>query len=352
MVKFIIISSQSAWNANKDKVLNTSGEYYEGIVFRKDTNEIYTHGETYGLSAAQASKITNLETAVNALKKIDVKVGTDEKVITVTNADGVRTLASTLSLVYDKQASNPVIKLVGKDNKVISTIDVSDFIKDRMISSATLVTAAESGVTDITVPYIKMTFNDETISPIRFSVNSLVDKYDASNIKLTSSFTKPSSYTASNIKANANLNTVVGELAKGVDKAIADAATASTSGVTSFGGATGAIALKAKATSNGSVNLEISNKTLSASIVGLGSAAYTNSSAYATAAQGSTADSALSKVTTLTETVNTNKSDITTLKSSVSTNTSSISTINTTIAGLRTDIDSISGGTLNWVVLE
>ena len=352
MVKFIIISSQSAWNANKDKVLNTSGEYYEGIVFRKDTNEIYTHGETYGLSAAQASKITNLETAVEALKKSDVKVGTDEKVISVTNANGVRTLASTLSLVYDKQTSNPVIKLVGKDSKVISTIDVSDFIKDRMISSATLVTAAESGITNIAVPYIKMTFNDETISPIRFSVNSLVDKYDASNIKLTSSFTKPSSYTASNIKANANLNTVVGELAKGVDKAIADAATASTSGVTSFGGATGAIALKAKATSNGSVNLEVSNKTLSASIVGLGSAAYTNSSAYATAAQGSTADSALGKVTALTEIVNTNKSSIVGLKGDIGTHSSAISTINTNIAGLRADIDSISGGTLNWVVLE
>ena len=352
MVKFIIISSQSAWNANKDKVLNTSGEYYEGIVFRKDTKEIYTHGEVYGLSSAQASRITNLETAVEALKKIDVKVGTDEKVITVTNANGVRTLASTLSLVYDKQASNPVIKLVGKDNKVISTIDVSDFIKDRMISSATLVTAAESGVTDITVPYIKMTFNDETISPIRFSVNSLVDKYDASNIKLTSSFTKPSSYTASNIKANANLNTVVGELAKGVDKAITDAYVASTSGVTLLGGASGAIALKAKATANGSVNLEISNKTLSASIVGLGSAAYTNSSAYATAAQGSNADSALGLVNELTKTVNTNKSQITGLKGDVSTHSQSISTINTTISGLRADIDSISGGTLNWVVLE
>lgn len=352
MVKFIIISSQSAWNTNKDKVLNASGEYYEGIVFRKDTNEIYTHGVTYGLSAEQASKITNLETAVEALKKIDLKVGTDEKVITVTNTNGVRTLASTLSLVYDKQASNPVIKLVGKDSKVISTIDVSDFIKDRMISSATLVTAAESGITNIAVPYIKMTFNDETISPIRFSVNSLVDKYDASNIKLTSSFTKPSSYTASNIKANANLNTVVGELAKGVDKAIADAATASTSGVTSFGGATGAIALKAKATSNGSVNLEISNKTLSASIVGLGSAAYTNSSAYATAAQGSTADSALGLVNDLTQVVNINKSNITGLKGDIAAHSSSISTINTNIAGLRADIDSISGGTLNWVVLE
>lgn len=352
MVKFIIISSQSAWNTNKDKILNASGEYYEGIVFRKDTKEIYTHGEVYGLSSDQASRITNLETAVEALKKIDVKVGTGEKVISVSNASGVRTLTSTLSLVYDKSASNPVIKLVGKDSNVISTIDVSDFIKDRMISSATLITTAESDITDITVPYIKMTFNDETISPIRFSVNSLVDKYDASNIKLTSSFAKPTSYTASNIKANANLNTVVGELAKGVDKAIADASTAASSGVTSFGGATGAIALKAKATANGSVNLEVTNKILSASIVGLGSAAYTNSSAYATAAQGSTADSALSKVNTLTETVNTNKSDITSLKGKVNTNTTSISTINTTIAGLRTDIDSISGGTLNWVVLE
>lgn len=352
MVKFIIISSQSAWNSNKDKVLNASGEYYECIVFRKDTKEIYTHGEVYGLSSAQASRITNLETAVEALKKIDVKVGTDEKVITVTNANGVRTLASTLSLVYDKQASNPVIKLVGKDNKVISTIDVSDFIKDRMISSATLVTAAESGITNIAVPYIKMTFNDETISPIRFSVNSLVDKYDASNIKLTSSFTKPSSYTASNIKANANLNTVVGELAKGVDKAILDAHVASTSGVTLFGGASGVIALKAKATANGSVNLEISNNTLSASVVGLGSAAYTNSSAYATAAQGSTADSALALVNDLTQIVNTNKSNITGLKGDIATHSSSINTINTNIAGLRADIDSISGGTLNWVVLE
>ena len=78
----------------------------------------------------------------------------------------------------------------------------------------------------------------------------------------------------------------------------------------------------------------------------------TNSSAYATAAQGSTADSALGLVNELTKTVNTNKSNITGLKGDVATHSSSISTINTTIAGLRTDIDSISGGTLNWVVLE
>ena len=352
MVKFVIISSQSAWDVNKNEVLNTSGKYYNAVVFRKDANEIYTHGEVYGPSSAQASKITNLETAVEELKKIDVKVDDDENVISVSNENGMHTVTSTLSLMYDKSVSNPVIKLIGKDDKVISTIDVSDFIKDRMVKSATLITVAESGITDITVPYIKMTFNDETIQPIRFPVNSLVDKYDASNIKLTFSFTKPSSYTASNIKANANLNTVVGELAKGVDKAIADASKAATSGVTSFGGAVGVIALKDKDTTNGSVNLEVLNDTLSASVVGLGSAAYTDSSAYATSAQGVTADSALSKINTLTETVNINKSDITTLKSSVSTNTTSISTIDNTIADLRTDVDSISEETLNWVVLK
>lgn len=352
MVKFVIISSQTAWDVNKNEVLNASGKYYNDLVFRKDTNEIYTHGEVYGPSSTQASKIINLETAVEELKKIDVKVGDDENVVSVSNADGVRTVTSTLSLEYDKSSSNPVIKLIGKDDKIISTIDVSDFIKDRMVKSATLITVAESGITDITVPYIKMTFNDETIAPIRFPVNSLVDKYDASNIKLTYTFKKPNSYTASNIKANANLNTVVGELAKGVDKAIADASTAATSGVTSFGGAIGAIALKDKTTTNGSVNLEVLNDTLSASVVGLGSAAYTDSSAYATAAQGVTADSAINKINTLTETVNINKSDITTLKNSVSTNTTQINTIDNTIANLRTDIDVISEETLNWVVLE
>lgn len=77
-----------------------------------------------------------------------------------------------------------------------------------------------------------------------------------------------------------------------MDSRITSAAAA---GVQSFGGKTGAITLKATASTNGSVNLTMSNHELQAAIVGLGSAAYTASTTYATAAQGAKADSALQK---------------------------------------------------------
>lgn len=72
---------------------------------------------------------------------------------------------------------------------------------------------------------------------------------------------------------------------------------AEAAGVTSFGGKTGAITVKGGQKTNGAVNLAMSNNELQASIVGLGSAAYTNAAAYATAAQGTKADSAIQGVT-------------------------------------------------------
>ena len=65
--------------------------------------------------------------------------------------------------------------------------------------------------------------------------------------------------------------------------------------VNSFGSKTGAITVKGGQTANGSVNLAMSDNELQASIVGLGSAAYTASTAYATAAQGTKADNAMPK---------------------------------------------------------
>lgn len=53
--------------------------------------------------------------------------------------------------------------------------------------------------------------------------------------------------------------------------------------VESFGGATGTITLKAASTTNGTVNLKMDSNTLGASIVGLGSAAFTASTDYAKA---------------------------------------------------------------------
>lgn len=65
--------------------------------------------------------------------------------------------------------------------------------------------------------------------------------------------------------------------------------------VTTFGGKTGAITLKSNSTSNGTVNFTMNNNQLTGTVYGLGTAAYTASTAYATASQGSKADSAYQK---------------------------------------------------------
>lgn len=81
-------------------------------------------------------------------------------------------------------------------------------------------------------------------------------------------------------------------------------ATAQASGVTSFGGQTGAITVNTTATTDGQVKFAMSSKQLTGTVVGLGSAAYTASTAYATAAQGTKADSALQKADITTGTTN------------------------------------------------
>lgn len=72
-----------------------------------------------------------------------------------------------------------------------------------------------------------------------------------------------------------NLNTTVEDIYGKISAAAA-------SGVLSFGGQSGDITLATAGTKNGDVNLKMTGKALSASIVGLGSAAFTESSAYDT----------------------------------------------------------------------
>lgn len=74
------------------------------------------------------------------------------------------------------------------------------------------------------------------------------------------------------------------------------AITNGTNAVISFGGQKGEITVRGEQTGNGAVNLSMNGKQLEASIVGLKSAAFTDSSAYATADQGALADSAVQEV--------------------------------------------------------
>ena len=71
---------------------------------------------------------------------------------------------------------------------------------------------------------------------------------------------------------------------------------AAASGVQSFGGQTGAITVDTANTTNGQVKFSMSSKQLKGTVNGLKSAAYTESSAYATSAQGTKADSAVQVV--------------------------------------------------------
>lgn len=79
---------------------------------------------------------------------------------------------------------------------------------------------------------------------------------------------------------------------------------AAASGVQSFGGQTGAITVDTANTTNGQVKFSMSGKQLKGTVNGLKSAAYTESSAYATAAQGTKADSALQQANIATGSVN------------------------------------------------
>lgn len=71
---------------------------------------------------------------------------------------------------------------------------------------------------------------------------------------------------------------------------------AAASGVQSFEGQTGAITVDTANTTNGQVKFSMSSKQLKGTVNGLKSAAYTESSAYATSAQGTKADSAIQVV--------------------------------------------------------
>lgn len=291
--KFVYVSSAAQWEANKQYITESTGKWFKSIVFRADTNEIYNRGKAYGLSVADAQRVTDLESAVAALETAQLAVKSGDKVLTIAagTAAGTQEVSATLGLNYD--SANKKIQLLGKENAVISDIDASAFIKDSLVKSAELVEVAEPGVT-VEVPYIKITFNTSegvTPEPIRFSVKSLVDIYTAANVNLTSGYNKPSSYTPGNIKNGASLETVVGELVAAAEEAKAN-------GVQSVGGVAGALTLKAGLTANGDINLAISEGgEISATIVGLGSAAFTESSSYATAAQGELADSAILSLT-------------------------------------------------------
>ena len=254
-------------------------------------------------------------------------------------ADKLISAAASLKYVKtEATGSDPAkyeIQLIGKNNQVVSTIDASDFIKDGMVESVNF---------DQATKHLTITFNtDAGHDAIDVDLTKLVDTYKsgtgltlakdgtfsideavvATKEWATSSFdtkgaaaeikTAVDAYTI-NGKALASKNitrggadiTVGGESSQ-KDSSVAVAfknledrvATAEgKAGVTSIGGQAGAISVKNGQTASGSINLEVSTgKQLSATIVGLKSAAYTEASAYDTSGSAAAVDAKLTEAT-------------------------------------------------------
>lgn len=117
--------------------------------------------------------------------------------------------------------------------------------------------------------------NAYTVNGKKISENPVLGGAD---VKLTS-YEKGSSTAA--IAATDTVNAAIAKL----ENRVVAAQAAGDGGVQSVGGKTGAITVRGSQTANGTVNLAMSNNELQASIVGLKSAAFTESSAYATAGE-------------------------------------------------------------------
>lgn len=127
---------------------------------------------------------------------------------------------------------------------------------------------------------------------------------------------------------------------------------AAASGVQSFGGQTGAITVDTANTTNGQVKFSISSKQLKGTVNGLKSAAYTESSAYATSAQGTKADSAIQAVNGTTANYITASKNSTTV--TISSTIQAVASASSSAKGLAeaSDVKAYADSLMTWAEFE
>lgn len=127
---------------------------------------------------------------------------------------------------------------------------------------------------------------------------------------------------------------------------------AAASRVQSFGGQTGAITVDTANTTDGQVKFSMSSKQLKGTVNGLKSAAYTESDAYAKAAQGAKADSAIQIVNGTADTyISTSKSETTVTVTSM---LQAVASASSSAKGLAeaSDVKAYADGLMTWAEFE
>ena len=244
---------------------------------------------------------TAITTAINALDAtvdgssthVDVEVvETDGKItaVNVTNKDIAS--AATLKTVKDQvDAFFAGADISATADKYKDTLkELQTYLTEDAAAAATMTGNIAANKTDVRT-LATSTVNGHAIGTV------VEDKIVAQTIVLNGAEIKLDGYskgTATNerIATTDTINAALGKLEAKADKALTDASNAAAAGVTSLNGKTDAVTI-ATGTSNGSIKVGGAD----VAVKGLGSAAYTASTAYATSAQGTKADSALQEIT-------------------------------------------------------
>lgn len=278
-------------------------QYTNSVVFIKDSQEIYTHGTFYAIPDSYKGKITSLESAVAALQaaKAFSKVSDGTNVAESPSHDG--------TLKFNK-GSNVNIT-VGTDGVTISATDTKYTqgsgisIKGTTINHSNSVAAGTAKGDDSKTLAFGGTF---TIPSITYDAQGHVTAKGTTTMTMPAapSFTNwqaknivGASATATANAATTNATTFLNLIENGAVRSSHQIT--GTGKVTVTADATGKVTINGAATTaaSGSANGTIAIDGVNVAVKGLGSAAYTASTAYATAAQGTKADNAVPKTTTV-----------------------------------------------------
>lgn len=278
-------------------------QYTNSIVFIKDSQEIYTHGTFYAIPDSYKGKITSLESAVAALQaaKAFSKVSDGTNVAESPSHDG--------TLKFNK-GSNVNIT-VGTDGVTISATDTKYTpgsgisIEGTTINHSNSVAAGTAKGDDSKTLAFGGTF---TIPSITYDAQGHVTAKGTTTMTMPAapSFTNwqaknivGASGTATANAVTTNETTFLNLIENGAVRSSHQIT--GTGKVTVTADATGKVTINGAATTaaSGSADGTIAIDGVNVAVKGLGSAAYTASTAYATAAQGTKADNAVPKTTTV-----------------------------------------------------
>ena len=286
-----------------------------------------TNGLKASIDAAEVAKVT----AVNGVAANDnfLTLGADKLISAAASLKYVKTEATgSVPAKYE-------IQLIGKNNQVVSAINASDFIKDGMVESVnfdeatkhlTITFNTDAGQDAIDVDLTKLvdtyksgtgltlaadgtfSINEDVVATKEWANGAFDAKGAATGVKtVVDAYTINGKALASASITLGGADITVGGESSQKDNSVAVAfknledkvaTVEGKAGVTSIGGQAGAITVKNGQANNGSINLEVSTgKELSATIVGLKSAAYTEASAYDTSGSAAAVDAKLTEAT-------------------------------------------------------